>query len=376
MLGRQGRPRLPAAIGAALLAIAPARAEPYRAGDRHRRRDRHLLSVRRRHLPPAAGSPAGARPSTAGPKAPPARWPICSASAKARPRWRWRSPNSLYDAVTGTGGFANRPPDKRLRALFSPVVETFLVLTRERDWAPQIGRPAGPAREHRRAGLGHGGHLPASCMAARGWSDQRLRRICPGSGARCRPRHCAGGGWTRSRSSPPIPVPVMQEATFACAARFVPLDQAVRPTDYRRLPYYVAADVPGGLYPQQPGPGADDRRARDPGGVGRHPRRCSSTDHPDRVRERWPSCARCIWPSPMSVANDMLDQCVFAPVHPGAARYYREAGLKLPRRCLPGSEPAASVARLRPIKPARRAREPATIGRPPSGTPRPYVRLA
>ena len=31
------------------------------------------------------------------------------------------------------------------------------------------------------------------------------------------------------------------------------------------------------------------------------------------------------------VADEMLHQCMFAPIHPGAARYYREAGLKLPR---------------------------------------------
>jgi uncharacterized protein len=35
-------------------------------------------------------------------------------------------------------------------------------------------------------------------------------------------------------------------------------------------------------------------------------------------------------------ADDMVNQCVFAPVHPGAARYFREAGLKMPRQCLPG----------------------------------------
>ena len=34
-------------------------------------------------------------------------------------------------------------------------------------------------------------------------------------------------------------------------------------------------------------------------------------------------------------AENMLDLCVFVPVHPGAARYYREAGLRMPRSCLP-----------------------------------------
>ena len=34
-------------------------------------------------------------------------------------------------------------------------------------------------------------------------------------------------------------------------------------------------------------------------------------------------------------ATEMLDQCMFAEVHPGAARYYREARLPMPRRCLP-----------------------------------------
>ena len=35
-------------------------------------------------------------------------------------------------------------------------------------------------------------------------------------------------------------------------------------------------------------------------------------------------------------AEDMLHNCLFAPLHPGAARYYREAGLTRPPSCLPG----------------------------------------
>ena len=121
------------------------------------------------------------------------------------------------------------------------------------------------------------------------------------------------------------PVPVMQEATFACAARLVPLDQDFTRTMIERYPYYLAAVVPGGLYPNNPDPDPDDRgpRHRDRGhGPARRDRlRC----YQDLVPPNCLSSARSISPSPTAAAAEMLDQCVFAEVHPGAARYYREA---------------------------------------------------
>ena len=48
------------------------------------------------------------------------------------------------------------------------------------------------------------------------------------------------------------PVPVVQEATFSCAARLLPLDQKFTNMIIEHHPYYVPATVPGGVYPNNP----------------------------------------------------------------------------------------------------------------------------
>ena len=120
--------------------------------------------------------------------------------------------DSLHDAVTGTGGFANRPPDTRLRALFSPVVETFLVLSRAGDSATQIADLKG-----HRVNIGP----PASgtevtfrqLMAARGWSDTDFTALL---GIRSSQQAAAlcGGRVDAIAFVAANPVPVVQEATF------------------------------------------------------------------------------------------------------------------------------------------------------------------
>ena len=61
----------------------------------------------------------------------------------------------------------------------------------------------------------------------------------------------------------------------------------------------------------------------------------SSTGSPGPCSSSWPQLRTLHLAFADITAKDMLDQCVFAPVHAGAARYFREAGLKPPRRCLP-----------------------------------------
>ncbi len=240
--------------------------------------------------------------------------------------------DTLYYAVTGTGGFAGQRPDPRLRALFSPVVETFLVLTTAGNWVPQIGDLRG-----RRINIG----APASgtevtfrqMMEARGWSitdfsELSTIRASLQSQALCSGRVDAVAFVAAN------PVPVIQDAAFACAARFVPLDQDFARDMIARYPYYVPADVPGGLYPNNPDPVPT---------IGVRGIVIASTATPDEIaylvtRAVFEHIAelRTLHLAFADVtAEEMLDHCLFAPVHPGAARYYREAGLPQPRTCLP-----------------------------------------
>jgi TRAP transporter TAXI family solute receptor len=240
--------------------------------------------------------------------------------------------DTIHDAATGTGVFARQGPDPKLRALFSPLTEAFMVLTRDPDWAPSLADLRGL-----RVNIGP----PTSgseatfrdLLAARGWSASEFTRL---TGLRTSLQAAAlcSGQVDAISFVAANPVPVMQEATFACRSRFVPLDQEFAGALIARYPYYVSAEVPGGLYPNNPDPVPT---------IGVRAIVAASSDTPDdvvyaitrTVFENMAQLRTLHLAFARATAEDMLDQCVFAPVHAGAARYYREAGLRMPRRCLP-----------------------------------------
>ena len=240
--------------------------------------------------------------------------------------------DTLYDVVTGTGGFAGRSPDNRVRALFSPVVETFLVLTAARNWVPQISDLRG-----RRINIG----APASgtevafrrMMAERGWSPADFAALS-GIRASLQAQALCAGRVDAVAFVAANPVPVIQDAAFTCDARFVPLGQAFTGAMVERYPYYVSATIPGGLYRNNPDPTPT---------IGVRGVVIASVATPDdivytitrTVFEHLPELRTLHLAFAQVTADEMLDQCVFVPVHPGAARYYREAGLQMPRSCLP-----------------------------------------
>jgi TRAP transporter TAXI family solute receptor len=241
--------------------------------------------------------------------------------------------DSLHDAVTATGAFAGRGVDTQVRALFSPVTEAFMVLTRADDWVTQvidlrglrinIGAPAsGSEITFRRL------------LNARGWTPGDFGRMS-GLRASLQANALCAGRVDAISFVAANPVPVMQEATFACKSRFVPLDQEFARALIERYPYYVPAEIPAGLYPNNPDPVST---------IGVRAVLVASAATPDdvvyevtrTVFENLPELRTLHLAFAAIGVDDMLDQCVFAPVHPGAARYFREAGLKMPRQCLPG----------------------------------------
>ena len=241
--------------------------------------------------------------------------------------------DSLYDAATATGTFSGRDRDTTVRALFSPVTEAFMVLTRAADWVAQvvdlrglrinIGAPAsGSEATFRRL------------LAARGWSPGDFAKLSDLRASLQASALCAGRVDAISFVAA-NPVPLMQEATFSCRSRFVALDQEFARALIERHPYYVPAEVPGGLYPNNPDPVPT---------IGVRAVVVASSSTPDDVvyqitKTVFENLAelRTLHLAFANIeADDMVDQCVFAPVHPGAARYYREAGLMMPRQCLGG----------------------------------------
>jgi uncharacterized protein len=239
----------------------------------------------------------------------------------------------LHDAVSGTGVFANQRSDDGVRALFSPVPEAFMVLTRGDRRVPSVAGLRG-----RRVSVG----APASgseltfrrLLAARGWSPAEFAELVDVQNSLQAMALCRGLVDATALVAA-NPTPAVQEATFACDARFVPLDPEFTRSMVERYPYYVPAVVPGGLYPNNPAPIPT---------VGVRAVVVASAGTPDEVVR---AVARAVFENLAEFrtlhlafaaveAEDMLHHCLFAPLHPGAARYYREAGLRPPPSCLPG----------------------------------------
>lgn len=231
--------------------------------------------------------------------------------------------DSLHYAVTGTGPFAGSGPDREVRALFTLVTEAFAVLTRGDN---AVGSPA--ELKGRRVSTG----APASgtdttfrrLMAARGWSPREFQLLTDTTSALQAAALCRGTVDAIAVVGA-NPSPSLQEATFACNARFVPINLAFASAMIEQGPYYVPALIPGGLYPNNPMPTET---------VGVRATLVAPAGTPDdvvyevtrAVLDHLPELKTFHLAFAPIEREEILRYCVFAPIHPGAERYYRERG--------------------------------------------------
>jgi TRAP transporter TAXI family solute receptor len=234
--------------------------------------------------------------------------------------------DSLYFAKRGEGPFAAAGPDRQTRAMFTFLTETLNVLTRTNEPTPNVGALRG-----RRINIGAPGSGTEvtfrRLMAERGWSDADFAgftdfRSTLQADALCRGRtdaivFVAGN-----------PSGGMQDATFTCDARLVPIADAFVRAVGTRFPYYVPAVIPGGTYRNNPEPvptlgvRATLVAARDTPDEVVYEVTKVVLDHLDELRRLH-----------LSFTDIRLEgitrHCVFAPLHAGTVRYLRERRLSI-----------------------------------------------
>ncbi|MFO1074308.1 MAG: TAXI family TRAP transporter solute-binding subunit [Geminicoccaceae bacterium] len=248
----------------------------------------------------------------------------------------------LAFAAQGRGVFASAGPDREVRALFTFATETLNLLVRADEEAAGLAELRG-----RRLNAGVPGSGTAVTMrrvlTELGWTERDLDRLTDyrsalQSSALCRRRIDAAVFIGANPSG------AVQDATFACAARLVPLAPPLIDSLTARYPFYVPAVIPGGTYANNPQPVRT---------VGVHATLVAARATPDTlvyevtrvVLEHLAELRT------LHLAFAGLDlaritgPCVAAPIHPGAARYYREHGLH-PATCpvLAAADPAAGSA--------------------------------
>ncbi len=229
-----------------------------------------------------------------------------------------------YHAVKGSGPFLEAGADQGLRALFSVHGEPFTVVARVDSGIRTFDDLAGKRVNIGNPGSGQRATMEV-VMGLKGWDRNifSLANELPASQqslALCHDRVQAMV-YTVGHPNPSV-----AQATGLCDARIVP----VAGPDIQKLvqerPYYAMTEVPGGMYAANPDPvvtfgvkatvvaraDLDEDTAY---------RLVSAVfDHLDAFRRMHPAFGAL---EPARMAVDGLS----APLHPGAARYFREKGL-------------------------------------------------
>ena len=229
-----------------------------------------------------------------------------------------------FKAYNGTGSFADQGANPDLRSVFSIHPEPFTVVARADAGIANFEDLAGKRVNIGNPGSGQRDTMEV-LMAAMGWTNETFALASELQAAEQSQALCDNNidamVYTVGHPSGSI-----QEATTACDAVLVNVTGAAVDQLVADNPYYRVATIPGGMYR---GNDADTQTF----GVGAT--LVSSAAVPDDVvyalvksvfedidgfRGLHPAFANL---DPKQMANDGLS----APLHPGAERYFREAGL-------------------------------------------------
>ncbi len=229
-----------------------------------------------------------------------------------------------YGAFHGEGPFAAAGPDPKLRMLIALYPEAFTVVARAdtgiRDFRDLRGKRVGIGR----SGAGYA-FTRDVVLASYGWAISDPERVVELGPAEQNQALCS------SQVDAIIfeaghPNGLTQEATTGCRSRLVrvagpPIDRLLA-----THPYYVGTVIPGGMYAGNP----DDVLT-----IGTQAVLVTSSDQPDElayavvkaVFENFADFRR-LHPALSTLkVRDMVPSEAILPIHPGALRYYREAGL-------------------------------------------------
>ena len=229
-----------------------------------------------------------------------------------------------YAAFHGEGPFAAAGPDPKLRMLITLYPETFTVVARAetniRNFQDLHGK---------RIGLGKSGagytFTRDIVLGSYGWTIQDLERL-PELGPAEQNQALCSNKVDAIFFQAGHPNGLTQEATTLCQARLVrvagpPIDRLLA-----THPYYIASVIPGGMYAGNP---------EDVPTIGTQAILVTSSDQSDElayavvkaVFENFADFRRLHPALAKLKIEDMVPSQAVMPIHRGALRYYREAGL-------------------------------------------------
>ncbi|WP_018872696.1 TAXI family TRAP transporter solute-binding subunit [Thioalkalivibrio sp. ALJ16] len=229
-----------------------------------------------------------------------------------------------YHAYHGTGRFEDFGAASHLRAMFSLHPEPLTLVVR-----PDAGIAGLDDLPGKRVNIGNPGSgqrtLMEHLMEELGWDHDTFRRVSElpsreQSQALCDNRIDA---FVFSVGHPSAAI---QEPIATCDARLVSIGGAAVEALIESTPYYLTAVIPAGTYPGQD----EDIHTYGVGATVVTSNRTSNTAAYELTRAVFENFEtfRSLHPAFGSLERrGMVDEGLSAPMHPGARRYFREAGL-------------------------------------------------
>lgn len=229
-----------------------------------------------------------------------------------------------FHAVHGSGPFAEAGSDESLRALFSVHGEPFTLVVRNDSEIEGLAQLQGRRVNIGNPGSGQRGTME-EVMAAMGWTEDDFALVSQLNAS----EHSLALCHNRIEAfvyTVGHPNASIARATGLCDARIAAVDGPEIDALVSEQPYYVRTEIPGGIYNANPDPVPTFGVIATVVATEAMPEETAYRivsglfGNLDFFRTTHPAFGLL---DPAAMARDGLS----APLHPGAARYYREAGL-------------------------------------------------
>ena len=229
-----------------------------------------------------------------------------------------------YKAYRGEGAFADMPPFKDLRSVFSLHTEMFTVAVTRKSGITKFDDLQG-----KRVNIGDKGSgmraIMNELMSAKGWTEHSFAETSEMKPADAADAFCKGK-LDAMVFAAGHPNGLIQQLTSNCGAKLVPVEGTEVDKLLADNPYYARTAIPGGMYP---GNGQNTPTF----GVKATVVTTASTDDETvyqitkAVFDNFDSFKTLHFVFATLDKDRMVASGLIAPIHPGALKYYRENGL-------------------------------------------------
>ena len=229
-----------------------------------------------------------------------------------------------YHAFNGTGFFADQKPFKELKSVFSLYTETFTIAVVEKSDIKKLDDIVGKKVNFGPQGSGMYATMEV-LMATKGWTKSSFAAttyLQPSE----QPKALCDGKIDVMIYAAGNPNGVLQEATQTCKTRIISVDKETVDKLVKSNSFYVAATIPGGMY-------AGNQSSVETFGVKASvvtSEKVGSDVVYNMVKAVFENFDnfKTLHPVFSSLKKeDMVKEGNSAPLHPGAARYFKEVGL-------------------------------------------------